>query len=165
MKAKLFTHEKIGVIVDHSWAVITAKSAHGVACTNLRRLGHLARALDWVPGIIFVFFLFSSATIPSVEPVEPKFDKISSWVLLNSKKWKKKVFWGKFRINSDVLRVARGGYGACRAPRENKMLSLGDCFPQPCSSDGRRFAASRSRFNYHWTLGLFPQERIRWNPL
>jgi len=45
--------------------VITAKSAHGVACTSLRRLGHPARALDWVPRIIFVFFLFSSVTIPS----------------------------------------------------------------------------------------------------
>jgi len=28
--------------------VITAKSAHGVARTSLRRVGHPARALDWV---------------------------------------------------------------------------------------------------------------------
>jgi len=48
---------------DLQWAAITAKSVHGVACTSMRRLGHPARALDWVPGIIFVFFLFISATI------------------------------------------------------------------------------------------------------
>jgi len=29
---------------------------------------------------------------------------------------------------------------------KNKMLALGACFPQPCSSDGRRFAVSRSRW-------------------
>jgi len=29
--------------------------------------------------------------------------------------------------------------------RENNFLALGVCFPQPCSSAGRRFAASRSR--------------------
>jgi len=48
---------------------------------------------------------------------------------------------------------------------KNKMLALGVCFPQPCSSDGRRFAASRSRLNYHRTIGWFPQEQIRWNAL
>ena len=33
--------------------------------------------------------------------------------------------------------------------RENNSLALGVCFPQPCSSAGRRFAASRSRLkNY-----------------
>jgi len=31
--------------------------------------------------------------------------------------------------------------------RENKMLALGVCFPQPCSSAGCRFAVSRSRLN------------------
>jgi len=69
----LFTHQKIAVIVDHSWAMITAKSAHGVARTSLRRLGHPAWALDWVPRIIFVFFLFSSVTIPSFHPWMPIF--------------------------------------------------------------------------------------------
>jgi len=64
----LFTHEKIAVIVDHSWAVITAKSAHGVACTSLRRLGHPARALDWVPRIIFVLFLFFFGDHPLLSP-------------------------------------------------------------------------------------------------
>jgi len=29
------------------------------------------------------------------------------------------------------------------------MLALGICFPQPCLSAGRRFAASRSRFDYY----------------
>ena len=53
----MFTHKQMAAIVDHSWAVITAKSAHGVACTSLRRLGHPARALDWVPRRIFVFSL------------------------------------------------------------------------------------------------------------
>ena len=40
-----------------------AKSAHAVAHISLRRVGHPARALDWVPKNLFVFFLFSSATI------------------------------------------------------------------------------------------------------
>jgi len=31
---------------------------------------------------------------------------------------------------------------------KNKMLALGGCLPQPCSSAGRRFAASRSRLQY-----------------
>jgi len=54
----LFTREKIAVIVDHSWAVITAKSTLGVALTSLRRLGHPAWALDWVPRILCVFSFF-----------------------------------------------------------------------------------------------------------
>jgi len=45
--------------------------------------------------------------------------------------------------------------------RENKMLALGVCFPQPCSSACRRFAASRSRLNYYRTIDSFPQDRIR----
>ena len=47
---------------------ITAKSAHRVACTSLRRVGHPARALDWVPRTLFVFSLLSSVTIPSPVP-------------------------------------------------------------------------------------------------
>jgi len=59
------THGKIAVMIEQSWTSRTAtrKSAHGVACTSLRRLGHPARALGWVPGITFIFFLFSSASI------------------------------------------------------------------------------------------------------
>ena len=49
--------------------------------------------------------------------------------------------------------------------RENITPALGVCIPQPCSSDDRRFAASRSHLNYYRTIGLFPQERIRWNSL
>jgi len=45
----LFTHEKIAVIVDQSRAVITTTSACKVARISLRRVGHPARALDWVP--------------------------------------------------------------------------------------------------------------------
>ena len=44
---------------------------------------------------------------------------------------------------------------------ENKILALGVCFPQSCSSDGRRFAASRSLLNHYRTIVSFPQERIR----
>jgi len=43
--------------------------------------------------------------------------------------------------------------------RKTHFLALGVCFPQPCSSAGRRFAASGSR------IASFPQRRIRWNAL
>ena len=33
--------------------------------------------------------------------------------------------------------------------REKQLLALGVCFPQPCLSAGRRFAASRSRLHYY----------------
>ena len=33
--------------------------------------------------------------------------------------------------------------------RENKILALSVCLPQPCPSAGRRFAASRSRLNHY----------------
>jgi len=33
--------------------------------------------------------------------------------------------------------------------RKNNFLALGVCFPQPCSSAGRRFVASRSRVQYY----------------
>ena len=33
--------------------------------------------------------------------------------------------------------------------RKNKMQALGVCFPQPCSSADRMFAASRSRLDYY----------------
>jgi len=61
MKAKLSTYGKIAFIVEQSWTPRTTKSAHGVACTSLRRssLGHPARALDWVPRITFVFPFFA----------------------------------------------------------------------------------------------------------
>ena len=42
--------------------------------------------------------------------------------------------------------------------RKNKMLAHGVCFPQPCSSDGRRVAASRSRLDHYIKIGSFPQE-------
>jgi len=42
------------------------------------------------------------------------------------------------------------------------MLALGVCFPQPCLSAGRRFAASRSRLYYY---GLIDQVDyfVKWN--
>jgi len=49
--------------------------------------------------------------------------------------------------------------------RKNKMIAHGVCFPQPCSSDLRKFAASRSSLNNYRTIGSFPQTRIRWNAL
>jgi len=42
----------------------------------------------------------------------------------------------------------------------NKMLALGVCLPQPCSSAGRKFAASRSRVDYYRPICSFPHERI-----
>jgi len=48
---------------------------------------------------------------------------------------------------------------------ENKMLALGVCLPQTCSSAGRMFAASRSRLHYNQRIVSFPQKRIRWNAL
>jgi len=45
---------------------------------------------------------------------------------------------------------------------KNKMLALGICSSQPCSSAGRRFAASRSCLNYYGPLRLFPHRQIRW---
>jgi len=49
--------------------------------------------------------------------------------------------------------------------RKNKMLVLGVCFPQTCSSAGRIFPASRSHLHYYWQIISFPKERIRWNAL
>ena len=45
---------------------------------------------------------------------------------------------------------------------KNKRLALGVCFSQPCSSAGRKFAASRSRLNHYQTIGSFPQGQIQW---
>ena len=44
---------------------------------------------------------------------------------------------------------------------KNKMPALSVCFPQPCPSAGRMFAASRSRKCYCRRIVSFPQERIR----
>ena len=45
--------------------------------------------------------------------------------------------------------------------RENNFLALGVCFSQPCSSAGRRFAASRSRLQNYRRIISFPQQKIR----
>ena len=45
--------------------------------------------------------------------------------------------------------------------RKNNFLALGVCFPQPCSSAGRRFAASRSRLQNYQRIVSFPQQKIR----
>jgi len=55
--------------------------------------------------------------------------------------------------------------------RKNNFLAPGVCFPQPCSSAGRRFAASRSRLQYYRRIVSFPQPKIsmkcvvNWIPL
>jgi hypothetical protein len=43
--------------------------------------------------------------------------------------------------------------------RTNHLLAPGVCFPQPCSSAGRRFAASRSRLQYHHRIISFLQQK------
>jgi len=42
--------------------------------------------------------------------------------------------------------------------RENNFLALGVCFPQPCSSAGRRFAESRPRLQNYRRIVSFPQQ-------
>ena len=49
--------------------------------------------------------------------------------------------------------------------RKNNFLALGVYFPQPCSSAGRRFAASRSRLQNYQRIVSFPQQKFRWNTL
>ena len=39
-----------------------------------------------------------------------------------------------------------------RFARKNNFLALGVCFPQPCSSAGRKFAASRSCLQNYWRI-------------
>jgi len=57
-------------------------------------------------------------------------------------------------------------FGTCtKFARKNNFLALGDCFPQPCSSAGRRFAASRSRLQNYRRIVSFPQKKNRWNVL
>ena len=41
--------------------------------------------------------------------------------------------------------------------RKNSVLALGVCFPQPCSSAGRRYAASRSRVQNYRRIVSFPE--------
>ena len=48
---------------------------------------------------------------------------------------------------------------------ENKMLALGVCLPQTCSSAGRMLAASRSSLQYYQRIVSSPQQKIRWNAL
>jgi len=48
--------------------------------------------------------------------------------------------------------------------RKNNFLALGVCLPQPCSSAGRMFAASRSRVHNYRRIVSFAQQkfRLRW---
>jgi len=47
--------------------------------------------------------------------------------------------------------------------RKNWMPVLFICFPQLCSSVGRRFVMSRSCSTFYWPVGSFPQNWIRGN--
>jgi len=49
--------------------------------------------------------------------------------------------------------------------RKNNCFARSVCNPQPCSSTGRRFAASRSRLQIHQRIVLFAQQKFRWNAL
>jgi len=44
--------------------------------------------------------------------------------------------------------------------RKNNFLALGVCFPQPCSSAGRIFAASRSRVHNYRRIVSFLQQKF-----
>ena len=53
---------------------------------------------------------------------------------------------------------------------KNKMLAVGVCLPQFCSSTGRRFALSKSRLQYYRRIVSFPQKKsikcvVNWTPL
>jgi len=49
--------------------------------------------------------------------------------------------------------------------QENNFLALDVCFPRPCSSAGRRFAAPRSRLQNYRRIVSFPQQKNRCNTL
>jgi len=52
--------------------------------------------------------------------------------------------------------------GTCsKFARKNNFLALGVCFPQPCSSAGRRFVAFRSRLQNYRRIVSFAQQNIR----
>ena len=48
---------------------------------------------------------------------------------------------------------------------KNNFLALGVCFPQPCSSAGRRFVVSSSHLRNYRRIVSFPQQKFRWNAL
>jgi len=51
--------------------------------------------------------------------------------------------------------------GTCsKFARNNSFLALGVCFPQPCSSAGRMFAAPRSRVQKYRQIVSFPQQKF-----
>jgi len=48
---------------------------------------------------------------------------------------------------------------------KNKLLVLGVCLPQACSSAGRRITASKITLEYYQRIVLFPQQQIWCNAL
>jgi len=59
--------------------------------------------------------------------------------------------------------LTKGTYS--KYARKNNFLALSICFPQPCSSSGRKFAASRARLKNYRRIVPFPQQKNRWNAL
>jgi len=66
-----------------------------------------------------------------------------------------KVHWDLYLSLLYILTL--GEYS--KFARGNSFLALGVCFPQPCSSAGCRFAASRSRLQYCRRIVSFPQQK------
>jgi len=67
-------------------------------------------------------------------------------------------------LDLNILYILTSGIYS-KFTRKNNFLALGVCFPQPCSSAGSRFAASRSRLKYYWRIVSFPQQKFRWHAL
>jgi len=61
--------------------------------------------------------------------------------------------------SQSLLHFVTGTYS--KFARKNNFLALGVCFRKPCSSAGRRFAASRSRLQNYRRIVSFLQQRIR----
>jgi len=61
--------------------------------------------------------------------------------------------------------LVSGTYHHSKFSGKNNFLAPGVCFPQPCSSAGRRFAASRSRLQNYRRFVSFSQPKNRWNVL
>ena len=107
-------HPRENSCYSWTWTLRTAKLAPWVARTSLRRSG-LARALGWVPGIIFDFFLFSSPPIPSFQagigkPGTQNLARFWNSVLfqaeprrMNVTMWRNRLICTKFQENRHIF--------------------------------------------------------------
>jgi len=106
-------------------------------------VGHLALALDWVLKMRVEGSTHIEVHFRHQVDLAWKF----FWTGSNSKKKREKNgFWWTFRIDFETLTDCgwRAAAAKSRAPWKNKMIELGVCFPQPCSSAGNSFAGSRA---------------------